>query len=357
MSQTTPAAQRRVGHGDLFTDHMISSVWSGPDGWRPTELVPLAPVPTHPGTLGVHYAQVIFEGLKAHRQPDGSIAVFRPWENAHRFQRSARRLAMPELPQEMFIDAIDRLVAADADWLPAGDDELSLYLRPVMYGSEPNLMLRPSDEYRFLLLAFLAGGFFGHRPDPLSVWVSRTHSRAMPGGTGDVKCAANYGPSFMAQREAAAAGCQQVIWLDSAERRWVEEMGGMNLFLVRGAGPGAEVVTPALTGTLLPGVTRDSLLTLAARTGYRVRQEPVSIDQLLADCASGAVTEMFACGTAAVVAPIGVLRDDKGEWTIGDGQPGPTTLALRERLVDVQHGRAPDPDGWLHPVRLPGTAR
>jgi branched-chain amino acid aminotransferase len=357
VTQTTPVAAAEVGHGDMFTDHMISSVWTGREGWTPAELIPLAPIPTHPGTLGVHYAQVIFEGLKAHRQTDGSIAVFRPWDNALRFQRSARRLAMPQLPAEVFVDAIERLVAADESWLPTDDDELSLYIRPVMYGSDPHLMLRPSDEYRFLVMAFVAGGFFGDQPAPLSVWVSRTHSRAMPGGTGDVKCAANYGPSFMAQQEAALAGCQQVLWLDSAERRWVEEMGGMNLFLVCGEGPRAEVVTPELTGTLLPGVTRDSLLAIAGRMGYRTRQERISIDQLRADCASGAVTEMFACGTAAVVTPIGVLRDEKDEWTVGDGQAGPVTLALRGRLVDVQHGRAADPGGWLHPVRLPGTAR
>ncbi|MFI7236916.1 branched-chain amino acid aminotransferase [Streptomyces cyaneofuscatus] len=357
VSQTSPAALTRVGHGDVFTNHMVSSVWDGSDGWQPSELVPLAPIPMHPGMLGMHYAQVIFEGLKAHRQEDDSIAVFRPWENALRFQRSARRLAMPELPTEMFIEAIERLVAADESWLPAGNDELSLYIRPIMYGSESNLMLRPSREYRFLTVAFLAGGFFGNLPAPLSVWVSRTHSRAMPGGTGDVKCAANYGPSFMAQQEAAAAGCQQVMWLDSEERRWVEEMGGMNLFLVRGEGPDAEVVTPELTGTLLPGVTRDSLLALATLMGYRTRQERISIDRLRADCESGVVTEMFACGTAAVVTPIGRLRDEKSAWTVGDGQAGPTTMALRDRLVNVQHGRSPGPDGWLHPVRVPGTVR
>jgi branched-chain amino acid aminotransferase len=357
VSQPIPATLTRVGHGDLFTDHMISSTWTGSDGWRPSELVPLAPIPMHPGTLGVHYAQVIFEGLKAHRQVDGSIAVFRPWDNARRFQRSARRLSMPELPAPAFVEAIERLVEADESWLPPGDDELSLYIRPLMYGSDPNLMLRPSEEYRFLVVAFLAGRFFGDQPGALSAWVSRTQSRAMPGGTGDVKCAANYGPSFVAQREAAAAGCQQVVWLDSAQRRWVEELGGMNLFLVRGSGPDAEVVTPELTGTLLPGVTRDSLLAIAARMGYRPRQERISIDQLRADCESGVVTEMFACGTAVVVTPIGRLRDEDGEWTVGDGQAGPTTLALRGRLVDIQHGRAPDPDGWLHPVRLASAVR
>jgi len=357
VSRPVPATLTRVGHGDLFTDHMISSTWTESDGWLPVARVPLAPIPMHPGTLGMHYAQVIFEGLKAHRQVNGSIAVFRPWDNARRFQRSARRLAMPEVPAEMFVDAIDQLVAADESWLPAGDDELSLYLRPLMYGSEPDLMLRPSNQYRFLIVAFVAGGFFGDLPAPLSVWVSRTQSRAMPGGTGDVKCAANYGPTFPAQREAAAAGCQQVLWLDSARRHWVEEMGGMNLFVVRGTGGDAEVVTPELTGTLLPGVTRDSLLTIAAGLGYRSRQERISIDRLRAECEAGVVTEMFACGTAAVVTPIGLLRDDDGEWTVGDGQAGPTTITLRDRLVDIQHGRSPDPDGWLHPVRLPVVER
>lgn len=355
LAPPAPAASAHIGHGDKFTGHMASSVWSARDGWQPCELLPLAPVPTHPGMLGMHYAQVVFEGMKAFRQPDGGIAVFRPQENARRFQRSARRLAMPELPAPLFIEAVEQLVAADGHELPPGDDELSLYIRPVMYGSEPNLMLRPSQEYRFLVLAFVAGGFFGAQPGALSVWVSRDHSRAMPGGTGDVKCAANYGPSFVAQQQAAAAGCQQVLWLDSQRRHWVEEMGGMNVFLVRGRGAEAELVTPELTGTLLPGVTRDSLLALGARMGLRVHQQRVPIDTLLADLASGAVSEMFACGTAAVVSPIGRLRDADDEWTIGDGEPGPVALALRERLVDVQHGRAADPDGWLHPVRMLGA--
>ncbi|MFD0631677.1 hypothetical protein ACFQ9X_08620 [Catenulispora yoronensis] len=224
LAPQAPAASARVGHGDMFTGHMTSSVWSPQDGWRPSELLPLAPIPTHPGTLGMHYAQVVFEGMKAFRQPDGAIAVFRPWENAHRFQRSARRLAMPELPARMFVEAIDQLVAADGHELPAGDDELSLYIRPVMYGSEPNLMLRPSHEYRFLVLAFVAGGFFGDQPGALSVWVSRDHSRAMPGGTGDVKCAANYGPSFVAQQQAAAAAasrcCGSTPGSGGGWRRW-----------------------------------------------------------------------------------------------------------------------------------------
>jgi branched-chain amino acid aminotransferase len=338
------------GHGDMFTDHMLSAAWDEEHGWQRPRLRPLESIPMHPATIGLHYAQVIFEGLKAHRQPDGSVAVFRPRENARRFQRSARRLAMPELPEEAFLAAVDELVAADGPWLP-DDPELSLYLRPLMFATEPNLMLRPSREYLFVLMAFVAGGFFGDVLAPVSVWVSHDQSRAMPGGTGDVKCAANYGPSFLAQQRALAAGCQQVIWLDAAERRWVEEMGGMNLFLVRGRGPGAEVVTPRLTGTILPGVTRDSLLTLAGRLGHRPREARVSLAELREGCRRGEITEVFACGTAAVVTPVGRIHDETGAWSVGDGSAGPVTLALRTALREIQRGLAPDPDGWMHRVR------
>jgi branched-chain amino acid aminotransferase len=258
---------------------------------------------------------------------------------------------MPELPVEDFLLALEQVVAADQGAL-SDDPEHSLYLRPLMYGSEANLMLRPSREYEFLLLAFVAGGFFGDTLAPVSVFVSHEHSRAMPGGTGDVKCAANYGPSFVAQREAAEAGCQQVVWLDSVEHRWIEEMGGMNLFFVRGAGPSAEVVTSPLTGTLLPGVTRDSLLVLAARHGYRVAEERISVDQWRTECAAGLITETFACGTAAVVTPVGrVVDQGRGSWPVGDGTMGPVTGSLRTALTDVQRGRAADLEGWLHHVK------
>ena len=349
MSRQATAALPAVGHGDLFTGHMVSSSWTKHGDWQALELLPLEPIPMHPAMIGLHYAQVVFEGLKAHRRADGSVAVFRPWDNARRFQRSANRLQMPALPVQTFVDAVARLVAADESWLPQ-DPGLSLYLRPLMYAAETNLMLRPSDEYRFLVMAFVAGDFFGTRHDPLAVWVSRTHSRAMPGGTGDVKCAANYGPSFAAQQAAAEAGCQQVIWLDSVERRWVEEMGGMNLFFVRGHESRAQVVTPELTGTLLPGITRDSLLVIAELMGLQPRQERMSIDRLRAECESGVITEAFACGTAAVVTPIGCIRDGEEEWTVGGGAAGPVTLALRERLLDIQHGIADDPHGWMYEV-------
>ncbi|MFT7834607.1 branched-chain amino acid aminotransferase [Saccharothrix sp. BKS2] len=348
-----PAAAPAVkspGHGDAFTSHMYSLRYSPDLGWHDGGLQPLADLSLHPATLGLHYGQVIFEGMKAFRQQDGSVAVFRPWENARRFNRSAARLAMPDLPEHLYVAGVDAVVAADQGEL-SDDPDHSLYLRPLMFGTDANLMLRPSEEYRFLVMAFVAGGFFGDVVRPVSVLVSRDQARAMPGGTGDVKCAANYGPSFVAQRRAQQAGCQQVVWLDAAERRWVEEMGGMNLFFVRGSGPGAEVFTTPLTGTLLPGVTRDSLLRVAARLGYRVAERPVSVDGWRAECEAGEITEVFACGTAAVVTPVGQVKDVEGDFTVGDGEMGPVTRSLRTALVDLQHGRVPDVDGWLHQVR------
>lgn len=350
LEPDTAPAKASPGHGTAFTQHMYSLEYTPEQGWHDGALMPLRELSLHPATLGLHYAQVIFEGMKAFRQPDGSTAIFRPRENARRFARSAARLAMPELPEHLFIEAVEQVVAADHGELP-DDPGLSIYLRPLMFGTDVDLMLRPSHDYRFLVMAFVAGGFFGDVVRPVSVYVSRDQSRAVPGGTGDVKCAANYGPSFVAQMEAKAAGCDQVVWLDAAQHTWVEEMGGMNLFFVRGTGEDAEITTTPLTGTLLPGVTRDSLQRLAARLGLRTAEAPISVDQWRAECASGSVTEVFACGTAAVVTPVGTVRDRDGDFTVGDGTPGPVTLRLRSALLDLQQGQFADVDGWLHRVQ------
>jgi branched-chain amino acid aminotransferase len=355
MTDTEPGVTGRPGHGDHFTDHMVSMDWHPRHGWREAELGPLRELTLHPATIGIHYGQAIFEGLKAFRQTDGSIAVFRPRDNALRFQRSASRLAMPPLPEQLFLDAVESLAAADASCVPM-DPSYSLYLRPLMFGTDRNLMLRPSDCYRFLVIAFVAGGFFGEGVDAISVRVNHEHARAMPGGTGDVKVAGNYAPTFAAQLAADREGCQQVVWLDSAQGRWIEEMSGMNLFLVAGGGYRPEIVTPALTGTLLPGITRDTILTLARRLGFTVREQRISLSQWrTASAPGGRFTEAFACGTAAVVTAVGSVRDIGGDWSIGNGRPGPVTAALRTALMDAQCGRAPDVDGWLHPV--PGTGR
>jgi branched-chain amino acid aminotransferase len=295
-----------------------------------------------------HYGQEIFEGLKAYRQADGSIASFRPDANARRFARSARRLGMVELPEELFIESIRALVDVDRDWVPSAADE-SLYLRPVMIATEVGLGVnKPSSTYTFLTIASPAGPYFSSGIKPVKVWLSTEYTRAAPGGTGEAKCGGNYAAAFVAQAHAVAQGCDQVVWLDAAEHRWVEEMGGMNLYFVFGSGPSARIVTPALTGTLLPGVTRDSLLTLAHDLGYSAEEGKISTDEWREGNESGAITEVFACGTAAVITPVGAVDSAGGGWTIGDGTPGPISMQLREHLVGLQTGKEPDPHGWMH---------
>jgi branched-chain amino acid aminotransferase len=297
--------------------------------------------------MSLHYAQLIFEGLKAYRQPDGSVASFRPSANAARFQRTARRMAMPELPAELFIESIRALIDVDREWVPSEDEE-SLYLRPFMLSTEVGLGVRPSNAYSYLLIASPAGSYFPSGVKPVTVWLSTEYTRAAPGGTGEAKFAGNYAASLVAQAQAAAQGCDQVVWLDAVEHRWVEEMGGMNLCFVYGSGAAARIVTPALTGTLLPGVTRDSLLTLVHDLGYAAEEGKVSTDDWHRGNASGELTEVFACGTAAVITPVGHVKSAAGNWAVGDGQPGPITTKLRKALLDIQTGRAADAHGWMH---------
>jgi branched-chain amino acid aminotransferase len=337
------------GFGRFFTDHMVTIAWERGRGWHDAQLVPYAPLPLDPAAMVLHYGQSVFEGLKAYRQPDGSIATFRPQENAHRFQRSARRLAMPELPEELFVASIQALVAQDQSWVPSGE-ERSLYLRPFLFATEVGLGVRPASSYLYVLIASPAGAYFPRGLKPVTVWLSEEYTRAAPGGTGEAKCAGNYAASLVAQAQAAERGCDQVVWLDAVEHRYVEEMGGMNLYFVRGSADSARLVTPALTGTLLPGVTRDSLLTLAADLGHRSEASRVSVEEWREGNASGEITEVFACGTAAVITPVGEVRSAHAEWTVGDGGIGPVTAQLREALLAVQTGHAPDAHGWRFPL-------
>ncbi|SDI82836.1 branched-chain amino acid aminotransferase [Frankineae bacterium MT45] len=341
------------GFGRYFTDHMVRIDWTADGGWGDVELVPYGPLTLDPATMVLHYGQEIFEGLKAYRQADGSIATFRPDANAARFRRSARRLAMAELPDELFVEAVRLLVEADQAWVPS-DGEAALYLRPFMIATEVGLGVRPANAYTFLLIASPAGAYFKGGVQPVTVWLSTEFTRAAPGGTGEAKCGGNYAASLVAQAAAAAHGCDQVVWLDAVEHRWVEEMGGMNLYFVYGSGPSARIVTPALTGTLLPGVTRDSLLSLAAHLGYTAEEGKISTDDWQAGCASGAITEVFACGTAAVITPVGVVKSAAGGWSIGDGTPGPVTVALRKELLSIQTGHSADEHGWIHQLVAAG---
>jgi branched-chain amino acid aminotransferase len=294
--------------------------------------------------MTLHYAQEIFEGLKAYRRPDGSVATFRPEMNALRFQKSARRLAMPELPVETFIEACDLLVQQDQAWVPAHGGEESLYLRPFMIATEVGLGVKPANEYLFLVIASPAGAYFPGGVKPVSIWVSEDHVRAVPGGMGDAKTGGNYAASLLAQAEAAAEGCAQVCYLDAVERKWVEELGGMNLYFVYGD----RIVTPSLTGSILEGVTRDSLLQVARDLGYTAEEGRVSVDQWQRDSENGSLTEVFACGTAAVITPVGTVKRTGAQWQQSGGEPGEVTLKLRQALLDIQRGTAEDRHGWMH---------
>ncbi|MEV6393174.1 branched-chain amino acid aminotransferase [Streptomyces sp. NPDC051907] len=332
------------GFGRHFTDHMVTIKWTEGRGWHDAELVPYAPLSIDPANMTLHYAQEIFEGLKAYRRPDGSVATFRPDANARRFQASARRLAMPELPVETFIAACDALVQQDEGWVPAHGGESSLYLRPFMIAAEVGLGVRPANEYLFIVIASPAGAYFPGGVKPVSIWLSEDRVRAVPGGMGDAKTGGNYAASLLAQAEAASKGCDQVAYLDAVEHKWVEELGGMNLYFVYGD----RIVTPELTGSLLAGITRDSLLTLAKDLGYSAEEGRVSIDQWREDAKNGSLTEVFACGTAAVITPVGTVKSASGEWNQSDGKPGEVTLKLRTALLDIQTGKSEDVHGWTH---------
>ncbi len=350
---TVPADRRAEilampGFGRTFTDNMVTIRWTEGRGWHDARLEPYGPLTLDPATSVFHYAQEIFEGLKAYRRSDGAIATFRPHANAARFRRSARRMAMPELDEDLFVRAIDLLVSQDRDWVPA-DEGSSLYLRPFMIATHRGLGVNsPSSSFQFLVIASPSASYFSG--SMVTVWLSEDYTRAAPGGTGEAKCGGNYAAGFVGQRQATDNGCDQVVWLDAVERRFVEEMGGMNMFFCYNSGAQARLVTPALTGTLLPGITRDSLLKLAPDMGIPAAEGRISVSQWRSGSESGELTEAFACGTAAVITPVGRVRSARGEWVVGDGQPGPVTMRLRDELVGIQYGRRPDPYGWIHKI-------
>jgi len=336
------------GFGRHFTDHMISIRWDTARGWHDGQLTAYGPISLPPATSVFHYAQEVFEGLKAYRQQSGPIVAFRPQANATRLNQSAVRMAMPQLPESAFVRALELLVTQDRDWVPVTEGH-SLYLRPFMIATHPGLgVSRPSPSYLFTVIASPAGPYF--TAGPVSVWLAQNYTRAAAGGTGAAKTGGNYAAGFAAQQEALDNGCDQVVWLDAVEHRWVEEMGGMNLFFVYGSGRQARLVTPALTGTLLPGITRDALLTLAPELGIPADEGRISLQQWRAGCESGEITEVFACGTAAVVSPVATVKGAGISWTVGDGTPGPVTARLREQLLGIQFGNLPDPHGWIHKI-------
>ncbi len=334
------------GFGTSFTDHMVTIKYREGTGWHDARLHARGPISLDPATAVLHYAQEIFEGMKAYKLADGAMALFRPEANAARFNRSARRMAMPELPEALFLESVSALVDIDRHWFPDVDGG-SIYLRPFMFASEVFLGVRPAKEYLFMVIASSAGDYFKGAASAINIWVSDHYSRAAPGGTGAAKCGGNYAASLIAQSEATMHGCDQVVFLDAAEHKWVEELGGMNLFFLFNDG---RLITPPTSGTILEGITRDSIITLARERGLTVAEVPYSIDQWRDDAASGYLTECFACGTAAVVMPVGKVSSKDGVFTIGAGGPGQITGALRDQLVHIQRGLAPDPHGWVRRI-------
>ncbi|QIK77034.1 branched-chain amino acid aminotransferase [Nocardioides piscis] len=334
------------GFGTHFTDHMFTVEWTPELGWHDARITPYGPLTLDPATAVLHYAQETFEGMKAYRHGDGSVHLFRPEENAKRMIRSSQRLAFPELPVGDFIAAVEALVKVDERWVPDNTDggEKSLYLRPFMFASETFLGVRPAQHVTFMVIASPAGAYFKGGVKPVTLWLSEEYTRAGRGGMGAAKTGGNYASSLVAQQEAIAQGCDQVVFLDAQEGKYVEELGGMNLYFVQDDG---RIVTPE-TGTILEGITRASIIELAGKLAHQVEERKFSIDEWREGVTNGSITEIFACGTAAVVTPVGSLK-----WK--DGQlPGPAstelTMRIRSALVDIQFGRADDTFGWMHQV-------
>ena len=331
------------GFGRHFTDHMVQITWTLDRGWHDAEVVPYGPISLDPAASVLHYGQEIFEGLKIYRHADGSIWSFRPEANALRLQRSADRLALPSLPTEDFLESLRQLIAVDGGWVPSAP-ETSLYIRPFMIASESFLGVRAAQKVDYRVIASPAGVYFSGGVRPVSIWLSTNYSRAGRGGTGAAKCGGNYAASLLPQAEAYENGCDQVLFLDSVEGKYLEELGGMNVFLVRSDGT---LITPELNGSILEGITRESVIRLAKDRGHAVEERPVTLEEWKTGVTSGEITESFACGTAAVITPIGSLKGP--DFAIGDTSTGPgeLTMSLREELTDIQYGRKPDRHGWL----------
>lgn len=335
--------------GEVFTDHMVSIEYSEAQGWHDARVRPYEPITLDPSASVLHYGQAIFEGLKAFRNNNGTITTFRPDQNAARLRSSARRLAMPELPEELFLESLRQLVTIDQAWVPEAGGESSLYLRPFMIATEPTLGVKPSSTYTYYVIASPVGAYFPGGVKPVSVWISEDYVRAAPGGTGDAKFAGNYAASLLAQAEAEEKGCNQVVWLDAIERKYIEEMGGMNLMFVYGTeADEVTVVTPALSGSLLPGITRRSLLEVAEDLGFDTDERRISVEEWRQGVASGEITETLACGTAAVITPVGRVLSNSGEFVVNNNEAGDVALKMRKRLRAIQEGDVEDTHGWNH---------
>lgn len=345
----TPAAEREAvianpTFGTHFTDHQVIVVWERDKGWHSAEVVPYGPIMMDPSSSVLHYGQEIFEGIKAYRHEDGSIWTFRPTANAKRLQRSAKRMALPELPEEVFVESLKQLIAVDGAWVPKPENEKTLYFRPFEIAAENFLGVRAANRAEYRVIASPVGPYFTGGLKPVSIWIALDSARAGKHGTGEAKTGGNYAASLLAQQEGYEQGCSQVMFLDAETATNIEELGGMNLFFVFKNG---EVATPSLDGTILHGITRDSVLQLIRDRGIKVSERKVSLAEIRDAAAKGELVEVFACGTAAVITPVGTLKSRVEEIKISE-ESGELTASLREELTGIQYGRVADRHGWMH---------
>ncbi len=345
----TPDAERErilenPAFGANFTDHQIVVVWEKDKGWHSASVEPYGPILMDPSAAVLHYGQEIFEGIKAYRHQDGSIWTFRPTANAARLQKSAHRMALPELPTEIFVDSLRELIAVDGAWVPEPVNEKTLYIRPFEIAAENFLGVRAAQRAEYRVIASPVGPYFTGGIKPVSIWIALESARAGRHGTGEAKTGGNYAASLLAQMEGYDNGCSQVMFLDAESATYIEELGGMNLFFVFKDG---HVATPSLDGTILRGITRDSVITLIKDRGIEVQERKVTLDEVRAGVNSGEIVEIFACGTAAVITPIGQLKSR--EETIGsaDAEPGELTVSLRRELTGIQYGTVEDRHNWM----------
>ncbi len=338
---------QQLGFGRYFADRMFSQRYTLAKGWHDACIGPYEPLVMDPAAVVFHYGQEIFEGLKAYRRSDGRINLFRPWENTARFNRSAQRMAMALVDPEDHVEAIAALVSVVHEAVPSQPDS-SLYIRPTLIATDVGLGVHASKSYLHFIIVGPVGPYFATGFNPVAVYVSRDKVRAVRGGTGEAKTGGNYAASLYVAEEVQKLGFQQVLWLDAVERRYVEEVGAMNIAFVY---DGKRIVTPALSGSILPGITRDSVLRLAPDLGYEVCEDRLDVNQVLSDIRAGRVTEAFGIGTAAVIAPVGRLGDENQVETINNNESGPVARHLYEALTDIQYGRAADPYGWTYAVK------
>lgn len=330
--------------GTHFTDHQVVVVWEKDKGWHSAQVIPYGPIMMDPSAAVLHYGQEIFEGIKAYRHEDGSIWTFRPEANARRLQRSAYRMALPELPVDVFVDSLRELIAVDGAWVPSPEGEKTLYFRPFEIAAENFLGVRAAQRAEYRVIASPVGPYFTGGIKPVSIWIALDSARAGKHGTGEAKTGGNYAASLLAQQKGYENGCSQVLFLDAETATYIEELGGMNLFFVYKDG---HIATPALDGTILHGITRDSIITLLQDRGIKVEQRKVSLAEVREGVPSGEIVEVFACGTAAVVTPVGILKSENEEIVIGGNEPGELTVSIRQELTGIQYGRVPDRHNWL----------